>query len=145
MGIYGIISYIPTEIGGLMPGGRPTTYNEEVIAKAYDYIENCEDVVHSVVGLCIHIGRAKSLVYDWIKQEDKSELADIVKTVGELQEHKLINGSLSNTMNAQIAKMMLSRHGHIERKEVDNTSSDGSMTPTKITRVVIDEPEHTNS
>jgi len=69
-----------------MPGGRPTTYNEEVIALAYDYIENCTDVVHSVVGLCIHMGRAKGLVYRWIKEADKSELSDIVKIVNELQE-----------------------------------------------------------
>lgn len=125
-----------------MPGGRPTTYNEEVIAKAYDYIENCTDVVHSVVGLCIHMGRAKGLVYEWIKDPEKAELNDIVKVVNELQERKLINGSLSNTMNAQVAKMMLSRHGHIEKKEVDNTSSDGSM--SNVTKIELVAPNHDN-
>ena len=128
-----------------MPGGRPTTYNEEVIAKAYDYIENCPDVFHSVVGLAIHMGRAKGLIYEWIKDDDKAELNDIVKSVNELAERKLLNGSITNELNASIAKMLLSKYGHVEIKEIDNKSSDGSMTPTKITRVVIDEPEHTNS
>jgi len=125
-----------------MSAGRPTTYNEKIIALAYDYIENCTDVVHSVVGLCIHMGRAKGLVYEWIKDPEKEELNDIVKIVNELQEQKLINGSLSNTMNAQIAKMMLSKHGHVERKEVDNTSSDGSM--SNITKIELVAPEHVN-
>jgi len=128
-----------------MGAGRPTTYDEEVIALAYDYIENCPDVIHSVVGLCIHIKRAKGLVYEWIKQEDKTELNDIVNAVNELQEQKLIVGSLTNELNASISKMMLSKHGHVEVKQVDNTSSDGTMTPTKITRVVVDEPADTNT
>jgi hypothetical protein len=128
-----------------MAGGRPTTYNEEIIAKAYDYLENCPDVIHTVVGLCIHMGRAKSLVYQWIKQDDKVELSDIVAAVNELQEQKLILGSITNDLNASISKMMLSKHGHVEIKEVDNKSSDGTMTPTKITRVVIDEPTNTNA
>lgn len=123
-----------------MPGGRPTTYNEEVIAKAYDYLENCPDVIHTVVGLCIHMGRAKSLIYDWIKQDDKQELSDIVSAVNELQEQKLILGSITNELNASISKMMLSKHGHVEIKVSDNTSSDGSMSPTSITRTVVDEP-----
>jgi len=97
------------------------------------------------VGLCIHIGRSKSIVYDWAKQKGKEEFSDILDIVNELQEDQLLNGSLTNTLNSTISKMMLSKHGHIEIKEVDNTSSDGSMTPTKITRVVIDEPEHTNA
>ena len=35
--------------------------------------------------------------------------------------------------------------GWKDKSEIDNTSSDGSMTPTKITRVVIDEPTNTDS
>ena len=128
-----------------MPAGRPTTYNKEVIAKAYDYIENCPDVLHSVVGLAIHMGRAKGLIYEWIKDPDKAELNDIVKSVNELAERKLLNGSVVGELNSQICKMLLSKYGHVEIKVVDNTSSDGSMTPTKITRVVVNEPEHKDS
>jgi hypothetical protein len=125
-----------------MAGGRPTTYNKEVIEKAYDYIENCPDIIHSVVGLCIHIGRAKGLVYEWIKQSDKTQLNDIVCMVNELQEKKLVNGSLTNELNASISKMMLSKHGHIEIKEIDNKSSDGSM--SNVTKIELVAPNHDN-
>ena len=125
-----------------MAGGRPTTYNKEVIEKAYDYIKNCPDVLHTVVGLAIHIGRAKSLIYEWIKQPDKEELTDIVKMVNELQESKLINGSITNELNASISKMMLSKHGHIEIKEIDNKSSDGSM--SNVTKIELVAPNHDN-
>ena len=113
--------------------GRPTTYTDEVVELAYGYINECPDAVHSVVGLAIHIGRAKSTVYKWAEEgetdEAKSEFSDIVKCVNELAERKLINGSLTNELNASIAKMMLSKYGHVEIKEVDNISSDGSMSP----------------
>ena len=116
-----------------MAAGRPTTYTDEVIELAYDYINNCPDAVHSVVGLAIHIGRAKSTVYKWAEEGEtddlKAEFSDIVKCVNELAERKLINGSLTNELNAQVAKMMLSKYGHVEVKSVDNVSSDGSMSP----------------
>jgi len=49
-------------------------------------------------------------------------------------------------MNAQIAKMMLSRHGLVEIKEIDNKSSDGSMSPvTKVVREIINATDHQNA
>ena len=108
---------------------RPTTYDEDIIKLGLEYIEECPDNLPSVVGLCLHIGRAKGLVYTWIKDEDKSELNDIVSIVNEMQESLLINKSITNEFNSKISAMMLSKFGHVERKEVDNTSSDGSMTP----------------
>lgn len=125
-----------------MPGGRPTTYNEEVIEKAYDYIENCPDALHSVVGLAIHIGRAKSTIYEWEKEEGKEQFSDIVKAVNELAERRLINGSVTNELNASICKMMLSKYGHVEIKEVDNKSSDGSM--SNVTKIELVAPNHDN-
>lgn len=111
----------------VMGAGRPTTYSAKVVALGVNYIEECPDNLPSVVGLCLHIERAKSLVYEWIKQPDKKELADIVSVVNEMQEHILINKSITNEFNSKIAAMMLSKFGHVERKEIDNTSSDGSM------------------
>lgn len=108
---------------------RPTTYDEELIELGKDYIVNCPDNLPSIVGLCLHIERSKSIVYAWIKEDDKSQLLDIVTIVNEMQEHILINKSITNEFNSKIAAMMLSKFGHIERKEIDNKSSDGSMTP----------------
>tara|TARA_R110000782_G_scaffold65882_1_gene133943 strand:+ start:1084 stop:1479 length:396 start_codon:yes stop_codon:yes gene_type:complete len=106
---------------------RLTTYNDELIEKGIDYITNCQDNLPSIVGLCLHIGRAKGLVYEWIKHPDKSELNDIVSIVNEMQESLLINKSITNEFNSKISAMMLSKFGHVEIKEIDNKSSDGSM------------------
>lgn len=112
-----------------MAGGRPTTYTEEVVNKARDYVENCPDQVPLVVGLCQHIGRSKSTVYQWAKDDDKKEFSDILEAIEEIQEIKLIKGGLSGEFNSPIAKMMLAKHGYSDKVQQDNISSDGSMTP----------------
>lgn len=56
-----------------MGAGRPTTYTQEVIDKARDYLieyESCGEVIPTVVGLCRFIGRAKSTVYKWVSVDD---------------------------------------------------------------------------
>ncbi|MDF7480882.1 DNA-packaging protein, partial [Proteus mirabilis] len=51
------------------------------------------------------------------------------------QEMKLINSGLAGDFNATITKLMLANHGYSEKQEVDHTSSDNSMSPTKIVLV----------
>ena len=117
--------------------GRPTLYTDDMLVKAQDYIDNCPDVVHTVVGLCLYIGVAKSTAYRWA-EEGNAVFKDILDTVSEKQEQKLIGSGLINEFNSAITKMMLTKHGYTDKVETDNKSSDGSMTPTKITRTVID-------
>ena len=105
-----------------MAGGRPTDYNAELLAKAQDYIESCPDAVHSVVGLCLYIGIAKSTAYRWI-EEGNAVFKDIVDTVSDLQEQKLVNSGLSNLFNASITKLMLTKHGYTDKIESDVTSN----------------------
>ncbi len=112
-----------------MGAGRPTTYTKEVVEKAKDYIANCPDQVPLVVGLCQYIGRSKSTVYSWARDDDKKEFLDVLEQIEELQEVKLIKGGLSGEFNSPIAKMMLTKHGYSDKVQQDNVSSDGSMTP----------------
>ena len=116
---------------------RPSSYGEKVIALAEDYLENYNskygDVVPMVVGLCKAINRSKSIVYAWCKDEDKKEFLDIVNAIGELQEGKLINGTLTKEFEPRTANMMLSKYGYSTKVENDHTSSDGSMTPERST------------
>jgi hypothetical protein len=44
----------------------------------------------------------------------------------------LIDGGLIGDFNPTITKLMLTKHGYSDKQEVDNKSSDGSMTP-KVT------------
>ena len=108
-----------------MAGGRPTTYTQEVIDKARDYLieyESCGEVIPTVVGLCRFIGRAKSTVYKWVGEEDKQEFSDIVNEIEEYQHIKLVSGGLSGGFNPMITKLILSKHGYSDKLEQDITS-----------------------
>lgn len=121
---------------------RPTNYSEEVLAKAEDYLENYQekydDIIPTVVGLCKAINRSKAIVYDWAKQKDKVEFSDILCQISEAQEGKLIKGGLTSDFNPAITKMLLAKHGYSDKVEQDHKSSDGSMSPTIVERVVVD-------
>ena len=113
-------------------GGRPTHYTEELIADALDYLEvykTKEELVPTVVGLCRHINRSKSVVYNWAKDEDKALFVDILGQIEELQHIGLVNGGLSSAFNPAITKMMLTKHGYSDKQEIDHQSSDNSMSP----------------
>lgn len=120
--------------------GRPTKYNDELVAKAQNYLLNYADlgdVVPTVAGLACELKIARDTVYDWSSQEDKEIFSDIVKGIASEQERMLINGGLSNTMNAMITKLLLSKHGYAESQKIDNTSSDGSMVSKDLNITVV--------
>ena len=120
---------------------RPTKWSKALEVTAWKYVDGgWRDEGHtipSVVGLCSILGVHRETLYDWSKQETKS-FSDILKVCNQNQELTLLNGSLSNDLNANISKLVLGKHGYHDRAEVDNKSSDGSMTPTRITRTVVD-------
>lgn len=119
--------------------GRPTKYSEGMQAKADNYVahpEDYDDVVPTAAGLSLVLGVNKDTLYEWAKVHEV--FSDTLKALNSVQEKRLINGSLMSDYNATISKLMLANHGYREKSEVDNKSSDGSMTPTVIERVVID-------
>ena len=105
-----------------MAGGRPTSYSPEVLKLARDYVDNCPNTVPMVVGLCKHIDRGKTTVYNWAKDEDKQEFRDILEEIEQNQHIELIEGGLSNDFNSAITKMMLTKHGYSDKVEQDITS-----------------------
>ena len=120
---------------------RPTKWSKALEVTAWKYVEGAwKDEGHaipSLVGLCNILGVHRDTLYDCSKDETKS-FSDILKVCNQNQELTLLNGSLSNGLNANISKLVLGKHGYHDRAEVDNKSTDGSMTPTRITRTVID-------
>jgi len=126
-------------IGTEMAGGRPTKYNATIQKKAEDYIKNLpeDEVVHSIEGLADHIDVARSTVYKW--RDEIEEFSDTLETILRKQAKTLINRGLAGEFNAPMTKMMMNvNHGYRERTELDNLSSDGSMSPQKIERVIIE-------
>jgi len=98
---------------------RPTKYNDEVLEKARDYIENHEqydDLVPSVVGLAGAIDVSRSTLYKWGEEND--EFSDILDRINEDQERKLLSGGLGGDFNSNIVKLMLGKHGYSDKHDV---------------------------
>ena len=108
-----------------MAGGRPTTYDDEVLAKARLYLEKYEEdgeLVPTIAGLAGYIKRSRSVIYKWEQEKVHAEFIDILEEIKECQEKKLIKGGLSSNFNAVITKMMLTKHGYSDKQEIDHTS-----------------------
>ncbi|MEF3108642.1 DNA-packaging protein [Raoultella sp. WB_B2P2-3] len=124
--------------------GRPSKFAES-LEKAKEYLmggyEAVGDVVPSVAGLACYLGVTRKSIYEWAKGSD--ELSDTLEGILSMQENKLINKGLTGDFNATITKLMLANHGYSDKTEVDNKSSDGSMTPKPTTIQLLPvEPKH---
>ncbi len=99
---------------------RPTKYNEEVLEKAKDYIENHleqGDEVPSIEGLAYYIGVGRKNLYNWA--EENSEFLHTLDDIKSKQAKMLINGGLVGDYNASIAKLMLYNHGYSEKQDMN--------------------------
>lgn len=105
--------------------GRPTDYNEEILEKTRDYIDNYSDygdAIPSIAGLADRLGIARSTIYDWASQEAKKDFSDILENILSRQEKTLLNKGLTNEFNANITKLALGKHGYHDKQETDITT-----------------------
>tara|TARA_R110000782_G_scaffold11199_1_gene34345 strand:+ start:95 stop:496 length:402 start_codon:yes stop_codon:yes gene_type:complete len=106
------------------PVGRPTSLTPELLEKAWAYILMFTDketipedeVIPSIEGLAIYVDVNRTTLYEWDKKEN-TEFNNIMDTLRALQGRTLLNGSLTNKLNANISKAILSRHGYSEKSE----------------------------
>lgn len=116
------------------PKGWKSSYNAEYQAKAEDYLENHDelqgDPVPSGSGMCRYLGITRPTLSAWCRQfEDFKAVMDAVSVK---QESMLISGGLQQRYSSVITKLMLSNHGYSDKVQSDHTSSDGSMSPSRI-------------
>lgn len=108
---------------------------DALVARINEYIENhtsLGDIVPTVAGLACEISVGRRTLQEWAAADDViSRTLELLKAK---QERLLASGGLGGTMNPTITKLMLSNHGYSDK--VDNTSSDGSMTP-KASSVIV--------
>jgi hypothetical protein len=124
----------------LMPAGRPSIYTPELVKRARGYLTNYEDMgdkVPSIAGLACVLGVTRETCRAWANEPDKAEFSVILMELMQRQERALLNGGLGGDFNAPITKMMLTKHGYSDKVENDHTSSDNSMTPQVIERVIV--------
>ena len=127
-------------------GGRPPTYDQELVEKARVYLAQCIDEsfdrggerpqhalkvkIPTKGGLAVYLGVARETLFDWAKKYQ--EFSNIMEQMGAVQEERLINNGLSGDYNPTIAKVLLTKHGY--REGIDQTTNDKDI-PTPILNV----------
>lgn len=105
---------------------RPTKYNNSILEKSNEYLSQWHtlgDMIPSVEALSEYIDIARSTIYKWAEEEGKEEFSDILDKVNRLQARTLINNGLSGDFNAAITKLVLTKHGYSDKREL--TGADG--------------------
>ena len=97
--------------------GQPTKYNDEVLAKAMGYLEDCPDTIPSAVGLAVHLKVARKTLYNWAAMEGNTEFSGLMNLVNDAQHHQALNKGLSGDYNSAITKLVLANHGYHEKQE----------------------------
>ena len=109
---------------------RPTKLTTELVTKAEGYINETKmgglyfGDLPMVAGLSIYLDVARDTIYEWAKLKTPlgKQFSDIVERISAEQEYKLVGKGLKGEYNASIAKLILNKHGYVERRETDLTS-----------------------
>lgn len=109
---------------------RPTDYTPQILDKAQEYLLNLpkDEKIHSIEGLADFIDISRSNIYLWASQEDKREFSDILEKVREKQGKVLINKGITGEFNSSITKVMLTKHGYVDKQQTDLTSNGEKIT-----------------
>lgn len=121
--------------------GRPTKYNDEMQAKADQYIVDFTSAVPSRQGLALYLDVSNATIDNWEKQHDA--FLGTLERIKNIQFQLTLSNGLTGDFNASIAKLLLHNHGLSDKTEVDNKSTDGSMAtgkPTKIELIAYEAP-----
>ncbi len=116
-----------------MRTGRPTLYNDQIIVDADEYINDFKsqgDAIPSVAGLSRWLKVSRDSLYEWSSRYPT--FSDTLEKLLAEQERLALNMGITGEWNGTICKLVLSNHGMIEKKQIDNVSTDGSMSPDSI-------------
>lgn len=112
-------------------GGRPTKYTPELLNKAREYVdggwEREGDIVPQLAGLAVYCGITDTTIQAWKDDANKEEFSVLHARVMTMQHQELINKGLSKLTDSSLTKLLLHKHGHSDRQEVDVTSKGESI------------------
>lgn len=115
------------------PVGRPSKYNDAMQESANRYVFDFAeqgDVIPSNAGLCCWLGISRSTLHEWTGTYP--EFSSTLDAIQAKQETMTLNKALIGDFNSTIAKLVLANHGYSDKQEIDMSSKDGSMSPTRI-------------
>jgi len=113
-----------------MTKGRPTKLTPELIELAQNYVNEGDtndptSLLPTIERLCILLGVHRDTLYAW--EKENADISDILTHLRFVQGDKLIQNSLIGRYNANISKMMLSKHGYVEQTATDITTNGESI------------------
>jgi hypothetical protein len=112
---------------------RPTKYNDDMLAKANEYLLTYSTAIPSYQGLALHLDVALSTVDKWGVEHD--EFSGTLRKIKYTQFVKALDGGITGDYNAKISGLVLHNHGLSEKTEINNISTDGSMSPVAPTKI----------
>lgn len=117
-----------------MPTGRPTKYNDDIKAKAEEYINKFAEHDHaipSVVGLAVVLEVAEKTLYNW--GDKHPEFLQILERLNSKQHFTLVNGGLKGELNPSITKLVMGKHGYHEKQDHEMSGPGGRPIESKWT------------
>jgi len=101
---------------------RPTKYNDAILEKANTYLggdyHHHGAVFPSHIGLALYLELNTDTLYDWAKQEEKKAFSDILAKIKSIQHEMVMSGAITGDYNANIAKLLLGKHGYSDKQEL---------------------------
>jgi len=100
--------------------GRPLEYEAVKIAKgvaAYITASKKQHYLPTIEGLAVHLCVARETLYAWAKKFP--EFSDIFEQLRAAQASQLIQNGLIGTYNSTITKLMLTKHGYVDKAHVE--------------------------
>lgn len=129
-----------------MGAGRPTSYTEDIVESAIEYLSLCQDEevtrekkdgwfdyklkakLPTIEGLARFLKIDKTTIYEWEKIHPK--FSHVISDLRSEQADRLINNGLSGDYNSTIAKVLLTKHGYRDAIDTDHTTLGGPMNKT---------------
>jgi|AntRauTorcE11897_2_1112592.scaffolds.fasta_scaffold20791_2 hypothetical protein len=120
--------------------GRPSKYTDELLEQCRQYLESGylenEELFPSHVGLCLHVGIARSTAYEWDKDPEKHLFSDIFDKIMMRQELNIVKNAMIGEYNSTISKVMLTKHGYSDKNQTELTGADGGAVKTESTWII---------
>lgn len=130
-----------------MAGGRPTKYEGEVtLQKVEQFLAQCVDSLDANGKTIVNFPSTESLanfidvsvdtLYEWAKVHP--EFSEMFRRVMKEQAKRLLNSGLGGQYNANIAKLVLAKHGYREESVHDLKNDGGKFESAPMTPAVLE-------
>jgi len=125
-------------------GGRPTVLTQEMLDTALEYVAESDNMgvttlLPTMDRLALKLDVSRDTLYAWEKDATEEKASDLLKRFSYIlmklravQADKLIQNGLINRYNPAVTKMMLSKHGYVETKDI---TTGGDKLPAAVSGI----------